>query len=107
MRKKQTSAQSIRARILRVFAVERRWLCYHMISEHDFMLKFDAPAGLLIAEGVHDLFERGRLIGSYDNGPVCKSWWYLWTALLPSRELLAARVSSCEEGMQCRARNWN
>ncbi len=105
MRKKLTIGD-IRVRILRVFTVERRWLGYYIIAAHDLMAGIK-PAGCPLAEAVHDLFERGRLIGSYLDAPG-QFWVYLWTALLPSPELLAASVPSQEEGgMRCHARSLN
>ncbi len=107
MKKKPMTAAGVRARILRVFTIERRWLGYYMVAAHDLMHGLQ-PAGVQVADAVQELYERGRILGAYDATPKNQFWWYLATNLLPSPAELAARVPSVKGGLlPCHVRHQN
>src|SRR5271157_661684 len=101
MKKKPLKGASLRARILRVFVRQCRWLDPYEIAIDPLMGGID-PGSLAIVQALDDLYERGWLIGCSDVGP------YLAIHLLASPDDLAGRAHSWKGGvLPCHVRNPN
>lgn len=96
----------IRARIIRVFTVRRRWLGFFMIRQEE---GFNGALLSDYCDAIHSLIASGRMITSYDDDPKREFWLYLSTELLPTPEQLAARAGSLTKGglLPCHVRSIN